>query len=103
MAAGDLEARRKWIVGAASDVARDVEQHRAIEHEVGRKAFDAETAADAARCRGRGLGVDAAEELEVAADVADGVDGRGAVLAAEVHDLRRPRDPASWRLAEHFM
>jgi len=34
-------------------------------------------------------------QLEIAPDVADGVDGGRAVLAAEEHDLRRPRHTAA--------
>src|SRR5207249_8503106 len=62
-----------------------------------------EVRADAPGRRGRGDRVDATVQLEIAPDVADGVDGGRAVLAAEEHDLRRPRHTAAGYLAEDLV
>jgi hypothetical protein len=70
--------------------ARHVEQDAAREQEVGGEDLDAEVRPDPVGARGGSDSVDTAVELEVPADVADGVDGRGPVLAGEVQDLRRP-------------
>src|SRR2546425_3273530 len=74
---------------ARRHVTRHIEEHRAVDHEVGWKGLDPEIRADAARRGRRGDGVHAAEELQIPADVADGVDRRRAVLAAEVHEIGR--------------
>src|SRR5256885_1060480 len=52
---------------------------------------------------GGGDGVDAAVQLQVAADVADGVERRRAVLPAEVHDVGGPRHAAARHLAEDLV
>ena len=103
MRGGDLEARRERVGPAARDLPRDVQKHDAVHHQIGREAVDAEIVADAARRRRRGDRVDTAVELQVPSDVADRVDGGRAVLAAEVHDLRRPGHAASRHLAEDLV
>src|SRR5439155_936905 len=103
MRGGDLEARRERVGPAARDLPRDVQKHDAVHHQIGREVVDAEIVADAAWRRRRGDRVDTAVELQVPSDVADRVDGGRAVLAAEVHDLRRPGHAASRNLAEDLV
>src|SRR5439155_658708 len=96
--AGDLEAGRKRVWTATRHLPRDVQEDHAVHHQVGREAVDPEIRPDAGRRGRRGDCIDPAVELEVAPDVADRVDGRRAVLAAEVHDVRRPGHAAARRL-----
>ena len=88
---GDLELRGQRRERAVHET-RDVEQHAAVDEQVGRIVGDVEmgahpAAADAAGVRRRQRRVDAAEEPPVVADVADGVDARRPVLTAPVLDL----------------
>ena len=86
-ARGDLVARRQH---RPSLVARHVEQHAAVDVLVLRIGLDAQ------RRQSVGpfvlLGRQPAEHLAVVADVAERVDGRRAVLAAEVHHVRGEGD-----------
>src|SRR5882672_4837582 len=76
------------------DKARHVEQDAAVDQQVGWELIDGEVSTDVVlpgpdpvRVARRQRGVHFAEQRSVAADVADRVDARGAVLAAEVHDF----------------
>src|SRR5262245_61967139 len=97
----DLERRRQWRK-VAIDEARDVEHHAAghqppvgIVRDVEVGADRAGAAADAAWVGCGSVCIDAAEQLSVAADMADGVDARRAVLAAELLNLGRERELAA--------
>src|SRR5262249_58716564 len=96
MLGGDLELRRQRrerAVDEAGHVQHDAAVHEQPGWKVGNVELGADTAAaDAACIRGRGGGVDAAEQLAVAADVANGVDARRTVLAAGLLDLRAERE-----------
>ena len=85
------------------ELAGDVEHDRAVEHEIDREVLDAQLGAEAARGGGGRHRVHTAVQLEVAADVADGVEGGRAVLPAEVHDVRGPRHAAARHLAEDLV
>ena len=61
-----------------------------VDRQVGAGAARAE--AGGIGCRGRRI--DAAEQLAIAADVADRIDARGAMLAAPAHDLGGERELA---------
>src|SRR5260221_3664013 len=96
---GDLERRRQWA-RVALDHTRDIEQDAAVHQQIRRKLVDREVGADAARAdairvAGRRRRVHAAEKLPVAADMPDGVDARGAVLAAEMLHLGGERELAA--------
>jgi hypothetical protein len=99
----DLEAGGQGVGGPTGDHPGHVEQHPPGEQEVPREGLDPEVAPDPVGPARRLDRIHATVELQVPADVAEGVDRRRSVLAGEVEDLRRPGDLAARGRAEDLV
>src|SRR5439155_1597277 len=109
VARGDLESGRQRVRPARRHVTRHIEEHRAVDHEVGWKGLDPEIRADAARRGRRGDRVHAAEELQIPAGGGRACAAAGpamatvpATLAAAVSHSRRDTVPIRSSLASGF-